>query len=414
MSRVPKVLWNAVSAKSGGASTYVTNLAASLADDDTLEHVFLVPSHLLPKADRCTIPLMRATDVGYRSPALRFLWDQTVLRVIAVRERADLLVSTSDFGMFAPPCFQILLVRNPTFFSEHYVNRILPRKSLRPRLDFAIRKRLVCMSARRADLVVTATQAMMADLRRHVELSDSATLINPFGVPLDRFPCLPERSVHAQQGRPLTLLYVSEYADYKNITLLLETIRVLARSGDPGIRLVTTADPAQFRKVELVSRQCDRELAAHSLVAPYVRFTGSVPYERIQKLYQEADIFVFPSLAESFGHPLVEAMATGLPVLASELAVHREICGDAAMYFDPFDSQSLAKLLLQIRADSEMRSRLSGAGRRRAVERFAWGGHVERFRHLIHAALRDEAGAKISGADQPRWNKAEEAKAVRK
>ena len=60
---------------------------------------------------------------------------------------------------------------------------------------------------------------------------------------------------------------------------------------------------------------------------------GAVPYSLLHQVYRECDIYVTPAYAESFAHPLVEAMASGLPIVASDLAVHREICQDAAIYF---------------------------------------------------------------------------------
>src|SRR5262249_26954971 len=79
-----------------------------------------------------------------------------------------------------------------------------------------------------------------------------------------------------------------------------------------------------------------------------VKFLGYVPAEELPSLYQNAECLIFPSLYEGFGFPLVEAMACGCPVLASNTSSMPEICGDAAIYFDPTNKQSLKKAIEEI------------------------------------------------------------------
>jgi glycosyltransferase involved in cell wall biosynthesis len=81
-------------------------------------------------------------------------------------------------------------------------------------------------------------------------------------------------------------------------------------------------------------------------------------------------------------------MASGLPILASDIPVCREICGEAAIYFDPFDEKSLAQAIVHLAEDTTLRKRLSDAGRRRAVSQFNWTDHVRRLVTLI-----EEVGA---------------------
>jgi glycosyltransferase involved in cell wall biosynthesis len=151
---------------------------------------------------------------------------------------------------------------------------------------------------------------------------------------------------------------------------------------------VTTADPHQFPDDELVTRDEDQSLAIHPRVAPFLKLTGPVPYMDIPGLYRDSDLFVFPSISESFGHPLVEAMASGVPVIASDIPVCREICGEAAIYFDPFDEKSLAEAIVHLEKDITLRKKLSETGRRRAESQFNWTDHVRRLVNLI-----EEVGA---------------------
>lgn len=384
-----KVLVNAVSAKSGGTATYIRNLAASLEALGTGHEFFFCVSTAIEKAIRRESGSIKVlgTDIAQQPSWKRFIWDQLVLRRIAKREGADLLVSSSDFGMLFPPCKQLLMIRNPLFFSQLYLQRILPLKSLKFQLDFFIRRWLIAFSARFSDLVVTASKSMMEDVKGFIRLKDRKAAVNPFGVPRGKFPGKGRERTEAFGGagerRKFRLLYVSEYSDYKNLTTLLRTVLILSEKGLTDFEVVTTADPGQFPEVEVSSREEDKALASNPCVAPFFRFTGSVPYEGIHELYALSDLFVFPSLAESFGHPLVEAMASGLPVLASDIPLCREICGEAAHYFNPLDPKELAGKILHLRDDPVLRRELSELGRARAKTCFNWHDHVRRFMEMI-------------------------------
>jgi glycosyltransferase involved in cell wall biosynthesis len=115
---------------------------------------------------------------------------------------------------------------------------------------------------------------------------------------------------------------------------------------------------------------------------------GAVPYAALHHLYAGCDLYVSPAYAESFAHPLVEAMASGLPIVASALPVHREIAGDAALYFPPFSADDLARQVATVAADPASHSRLREAGLRRSCD-FSWSQHVDallaRARSLLRA-----------------------------
>jgi glycosyltransferase involved in cell wall biosynthesis len=104
-------------------------------------------------------------------------------------------------------------------------------------------------------------------------------------------------------------------------------------------------------------------------------------------LYAGADLFVFPSLLETFGHPLVEAMASGVPIAASNAAAIPEICSDAAIYFDPYDVENMASTIHRVLENDAMRDRLIRNGGER-VKKFSWAESAEQMLNLfVSAAL---------------------------
>jgi glycosyltransferase involved in cell wall biosynthesis len=117
---------------------------------------------------------------------------------------------------------------------------------------------------------------------------------------------------------------------------------------------------------------------------------GTIPYRSLHHLYRACHIYVTPAYAESFAHPLVESMSSGLPVVASDLPVHREICGDAGIYFPRFSPDALAERVLQIQESPELAERLSLHGLQRARD-FSWSEHVERLVVLAEELVRRES-----------------------
>jgi glycosyltransferase involved in cell wall biosynthesis len=113
---------------------------------------------------------------------------------------------------------------------------------------------------------------------------------------------------------------------------------------------------------------------------------GPLPHELLYPLYQRADLVVCPSYAESFGHPMVEAMASGKPIVASDRPEHREVCGAAALYFGVFDPTDLAERIEAVLVDRALSERLADHGRQRARD-FSWDKHFAALLETVEATL---------------------------
>jgi glycosyltransferase involved in cell wall biosynthesis len=111
----------------------------------------------------------------------------------------------------------------------------------------------------------------------------------------------------------------------------------------------------------------------------------------LQHVIRACDVYVTPAYAETFAHPLVEAMACGLPIVASDLPVHREICGNAAVYFPRFSPEQLADRVVQVEQSSALRKQLVECGSKRSRD-FSWHGHVDQILSLAKGLVRSDRG----------------------
>jgi glycosyltransferase involved in cell wall biosynthesis len=118
---------------------------------------------------------------------------------------------------------------------------------------------------------------------------------------------------------------------------------------------------------------------------------GSVPYDRLHHLYRLCDLSVCASYAESFGFPLLEAMGMGLPVVSTDMPVQREICGDAALYFEVFDENCLASQCVRALTDDRLREELKARGLERQ-RLFSWDEHVRSLVSLLDKCLMMHGG----------------------
>ena len=180
--------------------------------------------------------------------------------------------------------------------------------------------------------------------------------------PRDRLDRAQLESVTRRWGLPPAFaLYVGRLNARKNITNLL---RAMARLGDEAPPLVIVGSKS-WKGAPL--HRTIQELG----IGDRVHFTGALPFEDLVVVYALAKTFCFPSFEEGFGLPALEAMASGVPVVVSDLPVMREVCGDAAVYVDPHEPESIAEGLRRSLGGAGERERLCRAGLARATG-FTW------------------------------------------
>jgi glycosyltransferase involved in cell wall biosynthesis len=218
---------------------------------------------------------------------------------------------------------------------------------------------------RAADAVIAVSECTKRDAIRFYRIPEEKITVIYEGVNPRFRPASPETiaAVRARYNLPEHfILYVGTIEPRKNLTALLEAFHHLLATHD--LRLVIVGKKGWlyegfFRRL--------RELG----LGDRVIFTGYVPDEDLPAIYSAADLFVFPSLYEGFGLPVLEAMACGTPVICSNTSSLPEVAGDAAFLVDPTDVCSLAGAMEQALTDEHLRSELMAKGLERA-RWFTW------------------------------------------
>jgi glycosyltransferase involved in cell wall biosynthesis len=215
---------------------------------------------------------------------------------------------------------------------------------------------------RAARHVLTNSQFTAGEIQRCTGLPADRITVIPLGYDAQHFtPGDPQGPIPQQPY----LLHVGQAYPHKNLRRLLQAFAQVAPA-HPELRLVLAGKPHPTETPQL------KALAAELGLRQRVEFRAYVPYAELPDLYRGALAFVFPSLWEGFGLPVLEAMACGTPVITSVGSGTEEVAGDAALLVDPVHSDSLSQLLLRLLDQPSLREQCRRQGLERATQ-FSWG-----------------------------------------
>ena len=371
---------NALAASAGGGLTYLRNVIPHLAARyDTRTTVLLSGKLRSEFSESTNVKFLPADD--FPQTARRFWFEQRVVPRFIQQSGADVLLSTGNFAIRNPNVPQILLSRNALYTSRYFEEDLRARGEFRLWIDHRIKKAAAKWSIGVADRTVAPSEAFAQELG--VWTGRQITAIH-HGFDREAFvrdtvplsDAVQER-LNSSNGA-LRILFVSHYNYYRNFETLFRAIPLINLKLAPRkvklfltCRLAPGANPGSYRPDSAAALL--RDLGISSQVIEL----GAVSYKSLHHLYRSADVYVSPAYAESFAHPLVEAMSSRLAVVASNLAVHKEICGSAALYFDTFSPQELADRVVEIAQSPTLHVQLSQAGVQRSTA-FSWKVNVER------------------------------------
>ncbi len=240
---------------------------------------------------------------------------------------------------------------------------LFPRQSSgRARLLF---RWTMALALRAACHVIVISEATRADLARYFTVPSNRVTVIPLAADAAFHPRPPGEveTVRRQYGLPESfILYLGSNKPHKNLPRLIEAWSRLT----PHVSRFTLAIAGVWDP-----RYPEARLLAERLGLQNVRWLGPVPEADLPALYSAATLFVFPSLYEGFGLPVLEAMACGTPVVCSSTSSLPEVAGDAALLVDPTDVQSLAAAIADLLGSEARREEMKEKGLQQAA-RFSW------------------------------------------
>jgi len=332
-----------------GIGRYTRNLIESIGRVDTEnQYEILLPDRSLPVMPW---PNFRYRHVRFPNFKKRY-WEQV----------APLLVGQYDLLHF--PYDSCVAIKRGKFIATiHDVKPLLfsngrkkwPWKGLFNRI-------MIPRPFEQIDHVLTISQCSKHDIMERLGVPDDRISVIYQGVEFDRFCPAPASNFERSNNSPY-ILCVAGIDPTKNVKTLIQAFYKLSKSISKEYQLVLAGDLQR----DTILHQAIKHLGLENQVV----FTGIVSDERLVRLYQDASVFVFPSLYEGFGLPVLEAMACGCPVISSNTSSLPEVVGDAGVLIDPLDVAAMSTAIERVLTDSALAERLRNAGIRHAKQ-FSW------------------------------------------
>ena len=336
----------------GGIATYWSALIEELGRLDADNRYTVYYNH--PEALARSVNY-RPAHIGARivRPASRWLEIPVGLPLEIMRRRVDLLHTQTLAPPICPvPFIQVLNDLAWETNPEVYPTRVLFRL-----------RRLVPGSSRRALRIITVSEYSKGLICEHYGIPEDRVHVTPHGVtghyrPITEPQRLADLRKHYNLPGPY-LLYVGKLQSRKNLARLIEAFKKgVIKAGLPHDLVLIGARTWMSDEIFDAIKRCR--------VEDRVKVLGEVSLDDLPAFYSAADLFVFPSLAEGFGLPPLEAMSCGTAVVCSSASSLPEVVGDAGLQIDPYDVDALAEAIVSVLTDDRLRSDLEAKGLERS------------------------------------------------
>jgi glycosyltransferase involved in cell wall biosynthesis len=357
-----------------GIGTYVRNLLRQLGRQAS-SHEYVV---LCRRADCAIIeesgPQFRA--VVERAGAYS-ITEQFAVPMDLRREAVDLFHAPHYVLPPLTPCRSVVTI--------HDCIHLRFPQYLPSRLGYAYARGQMWAATHKAARVMTVSEASKRDILRYFRVPE-ARIDVIYNAIDERFWLEPdaEEVNRVRERYRLTdpfVLYAGNIKPHKNLERLIEAFHLM-RQADPNLK-----DVQLLIIGDEISKYATLRRAVHShKLHKHVRFFGFVSDQTLAALYRLANVFVFPSLYEGFGLPPLEAMASGTPVITSNVSSLPEVVGDAALMIDPYDPAAIADAMARVLTDTDLRVDLQGRGLARARE-FSWERSIGRVREIYEEVM---------------------------
>ena len=340
-----------------GIGTYVRNLVGQLARQGA-DHEFAL---ICRKADADYV-----RSLGPRfQPVVERAGNYSVLEQVSV----PLSLRRAKVDLFHAPHYVVSpLTTCPTVVTIHDCIHLRFPQYLPNRRSHLYARVMMTMAARRAKRILTVSQASKEDILRYLRVPAAKieVIYNALDERLATPPTTDEilRVRERFQLNAPFVLYAGNIKPHKNVDRLIEAFAIARKDRRDDLKLLIIGD-------EISKYPNLRRLVHRFQLHQHVRFLGFVPEATLAVLYRLAAVFVFPSLHEGFGLPPLEAMASGTPVITSNVSSLPEVVGDAALLIDPMNPAAIAQAMRRVLEDPALRADLIRRGCER-VKAFSW------------------------------------------
>ena len=279
----------------------------------------------------------------------RIIWEQLFLPLYLIRDGIDVLFCPGDIS---PIYSSIKKVQWIGTIGPFWKNMKEYETEFLRRIQYPLQKLLMSKSAERADCVIFESEyTQKYFLKRYNISKDKTTVIN---IGKDEFYTSNKSNLKSgySDKQPYALC-VSHLYPYKNIPRMIECFYQANKKLDNKYRLLI----AGASKSKEYNKSIKKEIDNHNY-SKYITLLGSVSKESLKDLYQNTELLIFPSPCENFAYILVEAMSMGVPVVCSNTTAMPDTCKDAAIYFNPYNSDDMTKVIYNTMDNSEEKRKL--------------------------------------------------------
>jgi glycosyltransferase involved in cell wall biosynthesis len=345
-----------------GVGTYLKNVLFHLAKVDTANEYFLFSSSWKDRFPEHNIPpfaRMKLRDLRIPVRLLNVLWQKQRWPPLDAFFRTRLDVTHSGTPLILPTKGKKIITVHDLFFMD------FPQMAGEEagRMFF----RLATASFQDADGILTSSHFTSIELIARFALEGKKVKVVYPGLDKRFLEEVPAAELKATRKRcnlpPAFLLFVGAQVPRKNLVRFLGALKIVHLH---GIQIPLVMIGPEGEETEAILTQAEKLGLGHWVIS-----AGYLSGTDVRHAYRLASAFVLPSLCEGFGLPLVEAMASGIPVAASQTSAIPEVCRDAALYFQPESPESMAEKVVAIIEDGELREKLIARGKQRARD-FSW------------------------------------------
>ena len=332
-----------------------------------------------PGSDHCLEETERMHIIELKCPTFP-LWEQIALRNAVRHLKVDMLHCTSNTAPLFCPVPLILTLHDVIYMERWHSGS----RSWYQRLGWHYRRFVVPRIVQKCSAIITVSHTEQANICRRLNLlSESVQVLhNGYGKQYSEGIALPEiltkYKIEAQQY----FFFMGNTEPRKNTRRVLKAYNLYRASSSRHYPLLISG---------LEEAELDRLLEEEQLIhlKPYLIFPGYLPGEDMPTLFRGAFAYLFPSLSEGFGIPIIEAMACGTPVITSNLSAMPEVAGEGALLIDPYQETEIADAMMQLENSNELYEKQKKYGLERVLC-FSWEENARKLLEIYQKTYQEK------------------------